>query len=295
MIERHIDYLQFSSLFSETRCISEKFQTIPPTKFYNRGYKDAIGYRYYFGNPKSKKCMIQASGEALQNERDRGIYDYEILNLALKQGKITRLDLAVTEWNTFTGMITLEEVEQWVRNGIISSPLLGGSCKLISRIFEGKNHQRETLYIGDIEKRGKKGIFRAYDKGIELNIGEYMATRLELELRGDKANNNAKRIAESGDIAGNFRASFDVNHRDFDRLMDADAVIPRRGQAEAKKEEIEADNDKWIWLMKQVAPALRKAIKKDLDNGLGTVRAYYFLKASGIDAKMFLEAPKKKR
>lgn len=295
MIERHIDYLQFSSLFSETRCISEKFQTIPPIKFYNRGYKDAIGYRYYFGNPKSKKCMIQASGEALQNERDRGVYDYEILNLALKQGKITRLDLAVTEWNTFTGMITLEDVEKWFTLGLISSPLVKGGMKEISDILESTGRIVETVYIGDLEKRGKRGIFRAYDKGIELNLGQYMSTRLELEIRGDKANNNARRIAESGDIAGNFRASFNVNHSDFDRLMDADPVIPRRGKAEAKKEEEEADNDKWIWLMKQVAPALRKAIKKDLDNGLGTVRAYYFLKASGIDATMFLEAPKKRR
>lgn len=285
-VERFIDYMQFSAYMEETKCKDKQYEVVAPVRFYKRGYRDKWGIRYYFGAPRGNKALVIVSGEPMENLRSLR-NDYEIINWALEaDAKFSRLDLAVTEWNTFDGLIQLEDIEKWYAEGLISSNLCVGGLKEISRIHEKGKRVRETLYIGEIEKRAKKGIFRAYDKGIELNIGQYMATRLELELKRDKAHSTALRLAKTNDIAGNFRAHFDVRHKDFNRLMDADAVRTKRGKAKVKIEENEEQNKRWDWLINQVAPALRSAIKKDLELGLGDKRLTQFLIEAGLTEEM---------
>lgn len=283
MIERHLDYMQFSALVNERNMAQEQYEPVHPVKFYSRGYRHPLGYRLYFGNPKSKKALIVASAEALANMRGENMLDAEILQYGLSLGaNFTRLDLAVTEWNTFDGMITVGDVECWAKQGLIESTLVSGGVKTISEVLVGGSNVVQTLYVGSMSKRGKRGIFRAYDKGIELDLGEYMATRLELEERGEKAHNTALRLADTNDISGNFRARFNVKHRDFDRLMEADAVDISRGKQKAGKEASEENDDRWAWLMNQVAPALKKAYQADLKDGLGTNRLNQFLIKSGL-------------
>ena len=287
MIERFIDYMQFSGHIKEMICIEQQMDTVHPIKFYQRGYRHPFGYRIYFGNPKSKQALVVASGDAMQNMRDSGLLDAEILQYALSlDAKFSRLDLAVTEWNTFDGMITVGDVKQWCKSGIVISPLMeNGGAKSISTILRDRDIL-ETLYIGDVEKRGKRGIFRAYDKGIELDLGEYMVTRIELEEKRDNAHQTALRIAETNDISGNFRARFNVKHRNFDKLMDADAVKVQRGKGKVKGQEAEDEaSNRWQWLMTQVAPALRKAIDEDVKNGLGYDRLGLFVAKAGVKRK----------
>lgn len=287
MIERFIDYMQFSCLINETTCIEQKFDTVYPVRFYSRGYRHPFGYRIYYGNPKSALALVVAAGEAMQNMRDNDMLDAEILQHALSLGaKFSRIDLAVTQWNTFDGFITIEDIQSWYERGLIQSPLSGGGCKKISSIHSESGETAETLYIGTMAKRGRRGIFRAYDKGIEINLGEYMATRLELEQKGDNAHNSALRIADTNDISGNFRARFNVRHKDFDRLMDADAVKVQRGKGKIKGQEHEEEQDRrWAWLMSQVAPSLKRAIEDDIESGKGYDRLGLFLAKAGIKRK----------
>lgn len=283
MIERQIDYMQFSVMFQETNCILKGFERVSPQKFFSRGYRDKFGIRYYFGNPKSPKCSVIISGEPMQTLRDTGKLDAEIVQWALDAGaKFSRLDLAVTEWNTFDGMVTVGDIAQWANSGLIDSSLVSGGIKLLSSLKEKGLRQDETLYIGNMSKRARRGLFRAYDKGEELGIGLFMATRLELELRQDKSHTTAVRLSESNDISGNFRAYFNVKHNDFDRLMDADAVSTKRGVAKLKREEEEATAKRWEWLLNQVAPALKEAIKFEREQGRGDVMLGKFMEASGI-------------
>lgn len=213
--------------------------------------------------------------------------DREILGWAIDAGaRFSRIDLAVTEWNTFEGLVTLEDIKCWYKKGLVQSSLCNGGVKEIISLLQQGEDTQETLYIGDMQKRAKRGIFRAYDKGIELNIGQYMATRLELELKRDKANYAAHRIAETNDIAGNFRAYFDVKHRDFDRLMDAEAVSTKRGKAKMRVEENEEAMRRWEWLINQVAPALKKAIKHDRELGKNDAHLISFLKEAGLLQEM---------
>jgi len=298
MIERNIDYLQFTSHIEEYQCIEQNMDAVAPVRFYQRGYRDDFGARIYFGNQnvKSKLALVIISGEPLKNMREMGYQDTQILDFALRgNGQISRLDLAVTESmeEHLTKIVTVKDVEKWATDGLVSSPLLSGGIKEISQLFVQEEAQRQTLYIGDPKKRAKRGIFRAYDKGIELSLSPELKTRLELELKREKAHMNARRIAETGDIAGNFRASFDVKHGEFERLMEAPAVVPVRGQGKMKKEQTEELDKRWDWLINQVAPALKGAIQADRDAGLTDKRLRDFLLASGLQGEMRAEVERR--
>lgn len=282
MIERHIDYIQFSASISEQICLEYQYEIVSPMRFYSRGYRDEYGYRLYYGNPNSKKAFVVASGDALLRKRSLGFSDSNLFDeIFRRDGNITRLDIAVTEF-VEDELFTVEDVGHWYSSGLVVSTLSSGGAKTISELSESGNSTLQTLYIGDMKKRAKKGIFRAYDKGVELDIGAYMATRIEIEDRGEKAHNSALRIAEGASLGGVFRSRFDVQHETFDRLMDAETVDTTRGGAKWKEEDENDLDNRWIWLMKQVAPALKDAIEADEKLGKGKARLVHFLKNSGM-------------
>jgi len=285
MIERYIDYMQYSVLKPERDC--EAMDTITPLRFYNRGYRDGVGLRYYFGNQNSKvkKALCVASGEALEVLHSQGLTDEYLIASALENNaSFSRIDLAVTEW-VESELVTLWDVENWFKYDMIESQLLLGGCKEISCIETGAVRNTQTLYIGDLSKRGKLGIFRAYDKGIELDLGQYLGTRLELELRAKKAQAIAENIANRNDFSGSFRQNFNVYADNFDRLMDAPVSEPiKRKRGIAKPKDIEMDK-RWQWLMEQVAPALRDAIAYDEKSGRGRDRAFNFATKAGLKWK----------
>lgn len=291
MIERNIDYLVTSLSLSESTVIMKGFRPISPVRFYKRGYVHPMGFRLYFGNPNSKLAMVVASGETMQSLRNDQYLDAEILDWMLSQGgKISRMDLAVTEYID-DELVVLEDVEKWFVSQLIESSLINGGLKQIASVSTLAGTTRETLYIGDISRRGKQGIFRAYDKGIEMGIGSEIVTRIELELKRDKAHNVAKRLAQSNDIAGNFRTHFNVRSQDFERLMDADAVPAVRGINQVKQAEEDEINKRWDWLLNQVAPALKQALLDERKRGNGDTRLIQFMQASGIlaDARVIAD------
>lgn len=294
-IERFIDYMQFSAYFQESAAITAGYDRVAAVRFYKRGYRDKMGIRYYFEPVRGKKCLVIAAGEAMENLRSLR-NDYEILNWAIEAGaKFSRIDLAVTEWNTMQGLFMVDDAVSWYKKGLIESPLVERGAKLVTAINIEIENTPETLYIGSLENRAKRGICRVYDKGVQLKLGEYMATRIELELKREKAHAAALRIAQSNDIAGNFRAYFNVRHKEFERIMDADAVSTRRGKAKEKIEERDELAKRWDWLINQVAPALGQAIKKDRELGYGSARLGKFLNASGLGDEMLKEVEEREK
>lgn len=282
MIERFIDYITASLWLSEEDIKRKELPQVSPVRFYKRGYRTSLGFRVYFGNPNTNKALIVASGSTMQDLRDSGLSDAEVLDwIMTRGGKVSRLDLAVTEWVS-DDLVTLEDVKCWWRSGLVESSLTVGGAKGVFSVDTDGQESTETFYIGSLAKRGRKGIFRAYDKGIELDLGAYMVTRLELELKHGNAESTAKRLAETNDIAGNFRAKFNVKSDDFDRVMDADAVVLKRGKSAEKEEEEAADKRRWEWLIGQVAPSLKSAIASDRNAGLGDTNLLKFLQASGL-------------
>lgn len=282
MIERFIDYLQFTAPIAEKSLQNSGYEAVAPIRFYKRGYRTENGVRYYFGNPNSSKATVIASGFALLFERYMFKNDAEMIDYWLSRGAIfSRLDLAVTDWID-TDFCTVADVETWYKSGLIESSFVEGGCKKIEKILPDAPNVPETLYIGDIEKRGKRGIFRAYDKGIEIGLPPLLATRLEVELKGDNANATARRIAKTNDIGGNFRAKFNVNSEQFDRLIDAPIADITRGESKPKREVDEKMDTRWNWLLETVAPALKQAWEHDRNSGAGDSNLQKFLIKAGV-------------
>ena len=286
VIERHIDYLQMNIHLSERDFSDKEFDVVPPIKFYKRGFRNTNGTRFYFGNPNSKKCCVVMSGFALLFERLNYRNDAALLDFWLTKGAtVSRLDLAVTEWIE-DDLFTLADVEMWYKKGLIDSIHCAGGCKKIEQILQETPNVPETLYIGDIKARGRKGIFRAYDKGVESGLVPNLATRIELEFKGDNAQSTAKRVASDGDISGNFRAKFNVNDQSFERLMDAPSADTTRNKANPKREQTEEMAARWKWLLEIVAPALREAVNYDRQTDALDANLTAFLVRSGIHGEI---------
>lgn len=295
MIERFIDYFQFSSkTLSAMNCIELGYSTIPPVRNYAIGYRTPLGIRVYFStNPKNSPLVI-ASGETLQNLRDYGNSDSQLLAWAFEIGaKFSRIDLAVTEskGENDPDIFTMSDVKRWVTDGLIDSPLVSGGMRGIvsyapkSKVSDSKD-TIETIYVGNMADRAKKGIFRAYNKGIELGIqAENVISRIELEIKRERAQVTARMLAKDYNIAGNFRARFNVRDRQFERIMENDAVEIKRGKGVKNREENEENDNRWKWLLEQVAPSLKKAIAEDKTLGRSD-RLELFLRASGMNKSM---------
>lgn len=282
MIERFVDYLQFQCSIPKSVCIFNEFEQISGVAFYPIGFRDGFGARYYFGNPKSPLCLVVISGVALEKRRQWGIGDIETLEWAMTHdAKFSRIDFAVTEW-VEDNLVQVEDIQKWYEKGLISSSLVASGAKIISGYAEEMREQIQTFYIGDLAKRSKRGLFRAYDKGLELGIGEYLATRLELEERGEKAHLSALRLQTSGSISGVFRSRFDVKSEDFERLMDAPAIGTQRGKSRPKTEKEEEMDKRYKWLMEQIAPALKEFVDFETENDKSQMRLAAFFAASGI-------------
>jgi len=291
MITRFVDYMQFSSKsLSAMNCIELGYTTISPIRNYAVGYRTPLGIRVYFStNPKNTPLVI-ASGETLQNLRDYGNTDSQLINWAFEIGaKFSRIDLSVTEHATEheRDIFTMLDVKRWVSDGLIESPLISGGMRGIvgyapKSLVSDSSDTIETIYVGDMQKRGSKGIFRAYDKGIELGIeAENVITRIELEIKRDRAQVTAKMLQKDYNIAGNFRARFNVSDPVFERIMDTPAIELKRGKGVKNKEENEDLDKRWKWLIEAVAPSLKASIEADKKEGRSD-RLARFLKQSGL-------------
>lgn len=283
MIEHNVDYIQCSRMLSEKYNIEREHKAINGLRFYSHGYEDKLGVRYYYGNPNSKKALVIYSGRALHNHRVVGYDNIETINMLLSMGaKITRLDLCITEYIE-DNLVTVDNVEQWFNEGLINSSLTKYGAKKIVALEEHYQQHTETLYIGNPKQRGSLGIFRAYDKGVELDLGKFMITRLEYEDRADKAHVSAKRLAQSKNIGSVFKTRLNVDSEQFQRICDSPEITTARGE-QIDDGGIEEKNDKrWTWLLSQVAPSLRKAIEQDKAQGLGVERLQRFLDIALID------------
>jgi len=286
MIERHIDYLQFQASIPQSVCIFNEFESVSGIAFYPKGYRDGLGGRYYFGNPKSKLCLFVASGEAMERRRQWGYADTETIDWALSHGaKFSRVDWAITDYID-ESLVTVSDVQSWFENEKIKSSLTAHGAKFISGYADEMRKQVQTLYIGDMKKRAKRGIFRAYDKGIEQGLDAEIITRLELEERGDNADMSCKRFSETASFSGVFRSRFDVDALDFERLVDAPALGVQRGQGKMKTEKEMEMEKRFNWLMEQIAPALKEFVAYEAENDPTMTRTSQFIAMSGLQAHM---------
>lgn len=282
--EKVLDYVQASCSVSEYDLIDNKARKISPLPYYKRGYQDANETRYYFGNPNSKKALLVLSGQSLDALRNGGYSDQQILqSLVLKDASFTRIDHAITV-HSEDYIFSLGDIQNAYSDGLIKSPLCERGGKLISTMeLDGKIYP-ETFYIGDLKKRGKKGLFRAYDKGAQLDITREVLMRIELEERGENANNSAKRIANGATVSQVFKSRFDIETEKFQQIFDCDSVPIERGKG--KEKTMTEDERKWKWLIETVAPTLARAIALEPVDVTESENFSRFCAAAGISEKI---------
>lgn len=255
-IEKSVDYLQFTSDVLPRFLGKDYLQRRPPIPFYKTCNEYPCGTLAYLGNVNSEKYLIQMPGKACEEYTINSVM-LPLTNCFEYGGKVSRLDIAVT----VDGREALEAFKNVV-----------GTDKLVSTRFEqdepklicSASGEVETIYVGDLKKRGKKGIFRAYDKGIESGLGVHF-TRFELEIRRKSATTAAHRLNYGHDMGDIIRQVVDVPSEQWwvDIMGAKSEKLPRFPNNNAS----DPIARRWHWLNEQVAPCLAKLILIEAKQG----------------------------
>lgn len=251
MQSHKIDYLQYSTDEVQHTYGSHPRIERSPNKFYKYALIYESGVMVLSGNPNSNKELCILSGKCCDVFRSdlKDIVTHELEHGA----KFSRVDLCVT----IDGKQALDNFKLALsKREIVSKRLDILASKTISDIDD----KPETIYVGNLKKRGRKGIFRAYNKGIELGLG-FDLSRFELECKGAIANNNIKRWVKGTSIGNMIRAGVDLpKHQWWIDIMGEETTLPQVIDDAINKMDINDHDRRWLWLMKQVAPALGKHI-----------------------------------
>jgi len=255
--EHKIDYLQYSTNEMSVSYGEPIEVERSPNKFYKYCTVYEGGVRVLVGNPNSDKSLVVMSGKACDKFRNSIV---DIISKEIEGGaKFSRIDLCVTSED---GTLLSKFNECLVAGDVVSRRYDPRTSKRIVDI----NNRVETTYVGSMKKRGRNGIFRAYNKGLEMGLG-FDLSRFELECKGDIAHNNTKRIRDGVGIGNMIRKAVDLPKEVWwTDLMGESKPLPKYVQDSIKDED---DPDRvWKWLCKQVAPALGKELAIDEKTGV---------------------------
>lgn len=253
-----IDYLQFSTydklFLNEYGELREDWKievtNDKPVRHYRHGTRFMNGVAVYWGNVNSNKYLYIYSGRACES---MGITPQYVARLIERGATFSRIDFAVTTNVNFLVKLVKDSDK-------IESNLYKETHAIID-----KDVNPETVYIGDMKKRGKKGIVRAYDKALELGLTDTELYRFELESRGKRAKIDAQRYARSNSIESIIKSRIDIDTDWFTWLMSNEQnKANSRVYEDNSIPEIER---KMAWLERQVIPSLQWVKKYDRDNG----------------------------
>ena len=238
---------------------------IPSVKNYKRGYLQPDGTRIYFGHWNTENALFVLSGATLHNMRINGVEIEDYLeNILTKSARVSRLDICLTQFIGSHLYVPSDYVKLINKKKIISSHAKHGA-KYIASVDEDYRDNIETVYIGDMKNRAKNGIVRVYDKGLELDIGKYLMTRVENEEKRDKAHVSCKRIASGKTIPEVLKSRLDFEDDKWQELINCDYIDMSRGKQISPTLDIDMKYaKKWAWLINTVAPVIADAIDNDV-------------------------------
>lgn len=252
-VEFKIDWIQFTAL--PTMPIVNRFwHEGESTKSFMPFYKkmkiwdDILSLHY--DNPVSPRVLIVATGKACAKI---GI-DHEFCARIIKeQATVSRIDLCLTTDFNFLPLIpqSVDKIESHMFRDI--------------KIISDERYTPQTIYIGDFEKRGKNGIVRAYDKGLQLGLPELNQFRLEYESKRKHADITAKRLASGETIADCMNAKFRIDSQWYVDMLG-------NGMSTKRFDTVDSDTvseiqKKMLWIEKQVIPSLQYVLDYDKING----------------------------
>jgi len=251
-IDFTIDYLQYTSIeMPRYKPLDnvERWQ-----KSYMKMYQKMMicenGTHLHVGNPNSDRTLVLMSGNACKKI---GVDNHFLANILDKECNVTRLDLAMTTDKNILPYImdSHEQIESALWQGV--------------KVIADAQYTPQTIYIGDMSKRGKKGIVRAYDKGLQLGLDIEMY-RIETELRKKHSKISAKRLATGDTIPSVMNSKFYIDATWYADFLGTSVSTSRFRDIEKQDDDRPIDK-KMSWLMKSVVPSLQYVLDYDKANG----------------------------
>lgn len=257
-----IDYLQYTLPTLPHQ--EDELTEVSKLANYKYGFKvSECGTRYYTGHNKSEKVLVVESGDTVRWWRRHEDERQRISRLLDQGATFSRVDIAVDAMCMPPYVIpTAKMVADWCEDGLIVSSHAAYGAKTV---YDATTRTHETCYVGDKKNRGKKGIFRAYDKGIESGKIDNHWMRYELELKRDNAKMATTRYLDY-DLESIFRAKFDIRHDIWQSIFDSEPLDVSRGDNITRDKSLDSAK-RWAWLIEQVAPALGRSIAIDVAGG----------------------------
>lgn len=255
-VEFKIDYMQFTS----TIPASNDTRTYELQRSFMKNYKVMrvfkSGMTSHHGHNKSDKWLNVATGTVCDKIEDQQAYIKNVLQL---NGTFSRIDFCCTVENG----CSMDDFRLWCKNKLVSGAL---SETGIKSFINDQTQNPETTYVGDLKKRAKKGIFRAYDKGIELGLDDARLTRFELEERKKRAQLTARRFSDGMSIGDIIQQRVNVDCDTWRDIMGKKSTVMRGYQVEKVKEEVDKT---WHWLIETCAKTLGEKMALDQWNEKG--------------------------
>lgn len=208
-------------------------------------------------------CMFQMTGAQCANALEQGFFPAEIIARGLAVGmRYTRIDWAVDL--TDAGGRPIDLYNSWLK-GTLHTP--ARKVTIIQQRETGGQVTGETVYVGT---RQSERLLRVYDKGAEREL-KIDWIRAEIELKGDRAKQFARTMADKGAIStglSSIRASVLSSGVEwFENIFDGKyEVFPVSSLGRA-----ETNFEKWFW--KIVLPAVGKALRMKIPGAQGAIRS----------------------
>lgn len=260
VVEKHLDYLTVTSIKPQPSFSKHVYQlTKSPIPNYDMCEVHRSGMLHCWHSRDTRvghHYIYQAT--ALRWIRDNLMPDSELVSLVLKNANISRIDIAITshaEDNT-VHEFTPHEVAIACVTGQLKSrmkPTTDVSQDLIT----------QTKYIGN--RKTRRRLFRAYDKGLDNGELANILVRYELETRKD-ANVVGRMLTEGKDIGAIMRRYVDFPNSDvWQAIMDAPIATVRHLEQSMSADEIDRAKRlaRWLWLEDSIAPVIARAITED--------------------------------
>lgn len=264
-VEFKIDYMQFTSKIPA----GNKDRTYELKRSFMQNYKVMrvfdSGMTSHHGHNKSDKWLNIATGSVCDRIEDQRDYIGKVLSL---DGTFSRIDFCCTVENG----CSMYDFRTWCKNDLVTGTL---SDTGIKSIVNDKTQSAETTYIGDLKNRSKRGIFRAYDKGIELGIEDARLTRFELEERKKRAQLTARRYSDGMLIGDIIRQRVDIDCDVWRDIMGSRSTSLSRYAVEDTEDETDKT---WLWLVETCAKTLGQKMALDQWNEKGNGNYDLFMK-----------------
>jgi len=251
-VEFKVDYLQFSANRKPAWLLNsiDDYQTKSNKPFYTHMTRYANGAVQYSGNPNTDKHLFVLSGTVCSSLGvSKPIWLQSLIN---DHATVSRIDLCCT-------------VDEKILDKVLASneKIVSGRYSEI-KVISDQHYTPETIYIGDMKKRAKKGIVRCYDKAYQLGIDDIM-DRIEIECKRSDAHLATKRLASGEQMQAVMNSRFRIED-DWYREIFGNDVSTKRFDYPDDTPMREIDR-KMLWLEKQVIPTLQYVIDYDKESG----------------------------